>query len=72
MDVVIEQAKEFELVVIGVAEEWGLESQLLGFRAERVTREVACSLLIVRKHGTFAEARGVIREVEDQPLATTT
>jgi Kef-type K+ transport system membrane component KefB/nucleotide-binding universal stress UspA family protein len=58
VDVVIEQAKEFELVVIGVAEEWGLESQLLGFRAERVAREVACSLLIVRKHGNFAAARG--------------
>jgi nucleotide-binding universal stress UspA family protein len=59
VDVVIEQAKEFELVIIGVAEEWGLESQLLGFRAERVAREVACSLLIVRKHGTFAAARGL-------------
>jgi Kef-type K+ transport system membrane component KefB/nucleotide-binding universal stress UspA family protein len=59
VDVVIEQAKEFELVVIGVAEEWGLESQLLGFRAERVAREVACSMLIVRKHGQFAAARGI-------------
>jgi nucleotide-binding universal stress UspA family protein len=59
VEVVIEQAKEFELVVIGVAEEWGLESQLLGFRAERVAREVASSLLIVRKRGTFAAARGV-------------
>ena len=62
VDVVIEQAKEFELVMIGVAEEWGLESQLLGFRAERVAREVACSLLIVRKHGTFAAASGAIVE----------
>jgi Kef-type K+ transport system membrane component KefB len=59
VDVVIEQAREFELVIIGVAEEWGLESQLLGFRAERIAREVACSLLIVRKHGSFAAARGV-------------
>ncbi len=57
--VVIEQAKEFELVIIGVAEEWGLESQMLGFRAERVAREVASSLLIVRKHGSFAAARGI-------------
>jgi nucleotide-binding universal stress UspA family protein len=59
VDVVIEQSREFEMVVIGVAEEWGLESQLLGFRAERVAREVACSLLIVRKRGQFAAARGV-------------
>ncbi len=58
VNTVIEQAREFELVMIGVAEEWGLESQMLGFRAERVASEVACSLLIVRKHGTFAAARG--------------
>jgi nucleotide-binding universal stress UspA family protein len=70
VDVVIEQAKEFELVIIGVAEEWGLESQLLGFRAERVAREVACSLLIVRKHGTFAAARGVeIKTTEEKVIA---
>ncbi len=59
VDVVIEQAKSFDLVVIGVAEEWGLESHLLGFRAERVAREVTSSLLIVRKHGAFAAARGM-------------
>jgi nucleotide-binding universal stress UspA family protein len=64
VEVVIEQAKEFELVVIGVAEEWGLESQLLGFRAERVAREVASSLLIVRKHGSFAAARGITGSTE--------
>jgi Kef-type K+ transport system membrane component KefB/nucleotide-binding universal stress UspA family protein len=59
VDVVIEQAKDFDLVVIGVAEEWGLESHLLGFRAERVAREVTSSLLIVRKHGAFDGARGM-------------
>ncbi len=69
VDVVIEQAKEFELVVIGVAEEWGLESQLLGFRAERVAREVACSLLIVRKRGQFAAARGI--ETPTEPAVVT-
>jgi nucleotide-binding universal stress UspA family protein len=70
VSVVIEQAKEFELVMIGVAEEWGLESQMLGFRAERVAREVACSLLIVRKHGSFAAARGVIVNSADEKLGT--
>ena len=68
VDVVVEQAKDFDLVVIGVAEEWGLESQLLGFRAERIAREVACSLLIVRKHGEFRAARGIPREL-DKPDA---
>ena len=72
VDVLIEQAKEFDLVVLGVAEEWGLESQLLGFRAERVAREVACSLLIVRKHGSFAEARGVVRPIEEHQLVGST
>ncbi|HSV13075.1 MAG TPA: cation:proton antiporter, partial [Tepidisphaeraceae bacterium] len=62
VDVVVEQAKEFDLVIIGVAEEWGLESQLLGFRAERIAQDVACSLLIVRKHGRFRAARGVPTE----------
>jgi Kef-type K+ transport system membrane component KefB/nucleotide-binding universal stress UspA family protein len=70
VDVVVEQAKDFDLVVIGVAEEWGLESQLLGFRAERIAREVACSLLIVRKHGEFRAARGIPREL-DKPDAVT-
>jgi nucleotide-binding universal stress UspA family protein len=69
VDVVIEQAKEFELVIIGVAEEWGLESQLLGFRAERVASEVASSLLIVRKAGTFAEARGVAKKTSEAEAA---
>ena len=65
VDVVIEQAAAFDLVVIGVAEEWGLESHLLGFRAERVAREVGCSLLIVRKHGSFAAARGLAPPAAD-------
>ena len=56
---VIEQSAEFDLMVIGVSEQWGLESQLLGFRAERISREVKCSLLIVRKAGHFAAARGI-------------
>ena len=58
VDVVIEQAKDFDLLVIGVAEKWGLESQLLGFRAERIAQEVNCSLLIVRKCSQFRAIRG--------------
>ena len=59
VDAVVEASKRFDLVIIGVAEEWGLESHLLGFRAERIARDVPCSLLIVRQSGTFAAARGV-------------
>jgi Kef-type K+ transport system membrane component KefB/nucleotide-binding universal stress UspA family protein len=49
--VVLHQAQQFDLVVVGVAEEWGLESHLFGWRAERIARDCPSSLLIVRKHG---------------------
>ncbi len=60
VDVVIEQAKEFDLIVIGVSDRWGLESQLLGFRAERIARETACSLLIVRKSTPVSAAVEIV------------
>lgn len=47
---VLDVAKEFDLVVIGVAETWGLESQLFGMRSERIARDCPTSLLIVRKY----------------------
>lgn len=47
---VIEQSAEFDLVVIGIAEEWGLESQLFGLRRERIAAGTPASLLIVRQH----------------------
>jgi nucleotide-binding universal stress UspA family protein len=50
--VVLHQAPQFDLVIIGVAEEWGLESHLFGWRAERIARDCPSSMLIVRKHGT--------------------
>ena len=51
---VIEQSAEFDLVVIGIAEEWGLESQLFGLRRERIAAGTPASLLIVRQ---FADSR---------------
>ena len=48
--VVLHQAPQFDLLVVGVAEEWGLESHLFGWRAERIARDCPSSLLIVRKH----------------------
>ena len=71
VDAVIEQSAAFDLVVIGVAEEWGLASHLLGFRAERIAREAGTSLLIVRAHGTFAAARG-LPGTADRPAAVAT
>jgi Kef-type K+ transport system membrane component KefB/nucleotide-binding universal stress UspA family protein len=49
---VIEESIDFDLVVIGVAEEWGLESQLFGLRRERIAIATPTSLLIVRQHAT--------------------
>jgi Kef-type K+ transport system membrane component KefB len=50
VDAVIQTANQFDLLVIGVEEQWGMQSQLFGFRPERIAREAATSLLIVRKY----------------------
>lgn len=47
---VLEHAKPFDLVAIGIAEEWGLTSQLFGMRAERIARDCPSSLLIMHRH----------------------
>ena len=48
--VVLHQAPQFDLIIIGVAEEWGLASHLFGWRAERIIRDCPSSMLIVRKY----------------------
>jgi nucleotide-binding universal stress UspA family protein len=53
------EAEEVDLVVIGVAEEWDLESQVFGFRPQRIALECPTSLLIVRKFARGAAARTV-------------
>ncbi|GIW77857.1 MAG: sodium:proton antiporter [Phycisphaerae bacterium] len=47
---ILKEARNHDLMVIGVAEEWGLESSLLGLRAERIASECPISLLIVRRY----------------------
>ncbi|MGN6506141.1 MAG: cation:proton antiporter domain-containing protein [Tepidisphaeraceae bacterium] len=49
-DAVLAEIQDHDLVVIGVAEEWGLESSLLGMRAERIAAECPASMLIVRRY----------------------
>ncbi|WP_428938755.1 cation:proton antiporter [Fontivita pretiosa] len=49
VDVVLREGSQYDLVVVGLTEEWGLESKLIGFRSERLARELPGSLLIVRK-----------------------
>ena len=47
---ILREAKDYDLVVIGGGEEWGLESQMFGFRPQRIAQDCPTSLLIVRKH----------------------
>jgi Kef-type K+ transport system membrane component KefB len=56
VDAVIRSASQYNLLVIGVEEQWGMQSQLFGFRPERIAREAATSLLIVRKYAGPAVA----------------
>lgn len=55
VDAVLESGKEFDLVVIGVSEEWGLTSHPFGLRPERIAEGLPVSMLIVRK---FSRATG--------------
>ena len=68
VDAVLREAEQADLVVIGVAEEWGLESQVIGFRPQRIAMESPKPLLIVRKFGRGA----TLRPAATAPVATTT
>jgi Kef-type K+ transport system membrane component KefB/nucleotide-binding universal stress UspA family protein len=59
VDAVLREAALYDLVVIAVAEEWGLESHLFGWRPERIARECPVSLMIVRRNNA--------RETSPQP-----
>lgn len=59
IDVVIREAANFDLVIVGMAEEWGLESRFIGMRPERIARDIPGSLLIARKGQ--AAGRGISR-----------
>jgi len=56
VDAVLAQAGKFDLLVMGIGEEWGLASQLLGCRAERIAAEWPGSLLLVRKFEPMQES----------------
>ncbi len=69
VDVVVQHAQSADLTVIGVGEEWGLESHLFGFRSERIAQEVESSLLIVRRHKALPVP--VTKKPEPASLVTT-
>jgi nucleotide-binding universal stress UspA family protein len=70
--VVLREAAKFDLVIVGVSEEWGLESRLFGWRPERIARDCPTSLLIVRKDQAhaIAEATGEAVTIPPDRLAT--
>jgi len=49
IETVLQHCPPFDLVVIGTMEQWGLRSQLFGWRAERIARDCPTSMLIVRR-----------------------
>jgi len=65
--VVLHQARNFDLVIIGVAEEWGLESRLFGWRPEKIAQDCPASLLIVRKFANTQESGASARLQQPNP-----
>jgi Kef-type K+ transport system membrane component KefB/nucleotide-binding universal stress UspA family protein len=51
IDTVLSESNgDYDLVVVGVDDEWGLETHLFGFRPERIAAECPASLLLVRRY----------------------
>jgi Kef-type K+ transport system membrane component KefB len=67
VDAVLDQSKGFDLVVIGVEDQWGMKSQLFGFRPERIAHSTKSSLLIVRKFS--GPKLSVPPEIAETPVA---
>jgi nucleotide-binding universal stress UspA family protein len=66
VDAVLREAQGYDLIVIGVSEEWGLESNLFGLRPERIAEESPTSMLIVRKHGEMREVADAASPLEQR------
>ncbi|MDY7229781.1 cation:proton antiporter [Hyalangium rubrum] len=64
-----EATQGYELIVIGVGAEWGLEDRLFGLHRERLIGESSCSLLIVRQPEPLAEKASASSSVEALPVA---
>ena len=54
VDAVREHAADFDLIVAGVGEEWGVTPQMFGWRIERIAREWSGSLLLLRRQRPIA------------------
>jgi Kef-type K+ transport system membrane component KefB len=56
---VLAEARHADLTVVGVSEQWGLESQLFGWRPQRIAQDSSNSLLLVRKYGQIVASPAV-------------
>jgi Kef-type K+ transport system membrane component KefB/nucleotide-binding universal stress UspA family protein len=70
-DAVLEEAaRGYDLVVVGVGAEWGLEGGLFGLHRERLVRDSHTSLLVVRQpHPATARATGTSPPEEEDEAA---
>jgi Kef-type K+ transport system membrane component KefB len=66
---VLRESSGYDLVVIGVAEEWGLESHLFGWRPERIARDCPTSMLIVRRYSGPEPASEPVKGEATAPAA---
>jgi nucleotide-binding universal stress UspA family protein len=62
-----ESRKDYDLVVVGVGREWGLEQRLVGVHPERLLQESPVSLLIVRGHAAAVAEPARAQVVEAVP-----
>jgi nucleotide-binding universal stress UspA family protein len=67
VEIVLQEAKDYDLTVLGVGEEWRLEPHVFGLRPERIAAQCPSSLLVVRTRAprvSRADAEG-----DDRPQA---
>ena len=67
VDAALRQSGDFNLMIVGLGEEWGLTSQLFGLRAERIADEWHGSLLLVRKFKAMLPDGSTSRDDESEP-----
>ncbi len=66
-----ELRRGYDLVVVGVGSEWGLEDRLFGLHRERIISEASTSVLVVRHPAseTTVEAVSSSDTAEDMPAS---
>jgi nucleotide-binding universal stress UspA family protein len=68
VDAALREAQGFDLVIVGLGEEWGLGSSRFRFRRERFAAECPCPLLLVRKSAKRQETREEVEPIVEKPV----